>query len=286
MGKTIISWATYTVNLVSGCSKPIETDSLTNKRFISPECVRCYAESMSLRRGWSTKPWTEANAAENVRLRPERLRDIRRIVVRPPVLPPSLRERIFICSMGDIFHDQVPDSFLREMWDVLIATPHIYQLVTKRPERAAKWPGPWPDHIWLGATCGTPKTAHRVDALRDSGAKVRFVSGEPLLEDMRRPNMAGIHQWIVGGESGSGFRPMNMQWARDLRDQCKDEGVAYFFKQDAAYVTETRPWLVERDGTANYWRQFPGELAPPVPVELTPKQRAHAAAAAQLSILE
>lgn len=265
MGKTIISWATQTINVVSGCSKPIEIDPDTGKRMVSPECVHCYAESLSLWRGWTDKPWTEANAKQNIRLRPERFREIARLPVKRAKLP-SQRERIFICSMGDIFHKSVPDSFLRELWKYLVEYPHVFQLLTKRGDRAANWPGPWPEHIWLGVTCGTPKTRWRVDALRDSGAKVRFVSGEPLLESMGRPNMRGIHQWIVGGESGRGYRPMDMQWARDVRDQCKAEGVAFFYKQKAAYVTEREPWLVEKDGSRWYWRQFPGELCPPVPV--------------------
>ena len=168
MNRTIISWATYTLNIIHSCSKPIETDTTTGIRFISPECLHCYAETLSLRRGWTKKPWTEPNAESNIILRPERIRELRKLKVAPVDLPPSERERIFICSMGDIFHRLVPDIFLHELFSTMVEVPHIYQLLTKRPERAAEWPGPWPDHIWLGTTCGDPRTKFRIDHLRRS----------------------------------------------------------------------------------------------------------------------
>lgn len=272
MGETIISWATRTCNVVSGCSKPIETDADTGRRFISPECLHCYAETLSLKRGWSLKPWTDQNIKENLKLRPERIRETARVAVQPTWLPPSERERFFICSMGDIFHASVPDSFLEQIWPYLVNYPHIYQLLTKRPERAAEWPGPWPDHIWLGTTCGTPKTAHRIDYLRGARARVKFVSAEPLLASMKEVDFAGIDQVIVGGESGSSYRPMKMQWAREVRDLCMRDGIAFFYKQDAAYMTETRPYLEEEDGTCWQWRQFPGELSAPVEVRCGPRR--------------
>lgn len=268
MTKTIISWATYTNNVVHGCSKPIETDQETGRRFVSPECVRCYAENLSLRRGWTYKPWTEPNAIHNVKLHPDRIPHFRRVPVKSTHLPPSQRERFFVCSMGDIFHRLVPDSFLRKLFAEMAATPHIYQLVTKRPERAAEWEGPWPDHIWLGTTCGTLQTLHRVDHLRRSKAKVRFISAEPLLDDLASGlNLEGIDQVIVGGESGADHRGMDMQWARNLRDLCRDHKKAYFHKQDAAYRTEQRCYLVEEDGSCWQYQQFPGELTDPKQVE-------------------
>ena len=266
MTKTIISWATYTHNVVSGCSKPIVTDS-EGKRHISPECERCYAEALSLKRGWSQKPWTGPNAAENVHLKPHKIAELKKIPMKPVTNPPSERQRVFICSMGDIFHDLVPDSFLHQLFDTMAAVPHIYQILTKRIERAAKWPGPWPDHVWLGTTCGHPMTKYRIDHLRNSNAKVRFISIEPLLSSLRPINLAGIHQVLIGGESGSGYRKMDMEWARELRDQCVAEGVAYLHKQDSAFRTETRCYIVEKDGSCWVWRQFPGELSPPVRVE-------------------
>lgn len=234
----------------------------------SPECIRCYAETLSLKRGWSPKPWDEEFEDQNVRLRPERFREIRKIPVnmmdgvRLAGDKPSNRTRIFMASMGDLFHRNVPDSFLHEMWETMMVAPHIYMLLTKRPERAMNWPGPWPDNIWLGTTCGHPMTKWRIECLRRSKATVRFISMEPLLDCMLPLDLTGIDQVIVGGESGNGFRPMKQEWARQVRDVCGE--TAFFYKQDAAYQTERRPWLVEADGRKLEYHQFPGELSVPI----------------------
>src|SRR5208283_3021162 len=106
------------------------------------------------------------------------------------------------CSMGDIFHRLVPDDFLHAMFAEAVKHQHIYQLLTKRIERASRWVGPWPDHVWLGTTCGHPDTKFRIDYLRRSKAQVRFVSMEPLLGSMLPLDLRGIDQVIVGGESG------------------------------------------------------------------------------------
>jgi protein gp37 len=295
MNKTKISWATHSNNVVHGCHKPAAVPLEVMDRYVdyevhqkwhkpgsSPECVFCYADensnkkaASSLKRyghtkGWTTEPWTLANAAENVTLHPERIRAFGSSTLEKPDprLPPSQRERIFVCSMGDIFHELVPDSFLRQMWPWLLKFPHIYMLLTKRPERAAEWKGPWPENIWLGATCGHSISRWRLNALRASKAKVRFVSAEPLLEDIAPViDLTGIHQVIVGGESGDNFRPMEMRWARKLRNLCKRLGVAYYFKQDCSIRPEQRPWLVEKDGRRMRYHQYPGELTPPVLVD-------------------
>jgi protein gp37 len=266
MNDTIIGWATRTLNPVHGCSKPVETDPLTGDRFLSPECEHCYAERLSNKFGFTPRKWTIPNEAVNVQLHPERLREIPKLPVKPTHLPPSQRERIFICSMGDTFHRLIPDSFLDELFDVMNEYPHIYQILTKRPERAAEWPGPWPDHIWLGTTCGDARTKFRIDHLRRSGAKVRFVSAEPLLSSLLPLDLSGIDQVIVGGESGKDRREMDMRWAREVRDECARQNVAFFFKQDSAFRTESRCYLVEEDGRCMQYRQFPGELTPSVEV--------------------
>src|SRR6266567_6471692 len=108
-------------------------------------------------------PWDEQYENENVQLHPERFREIAKLPVKPVSLPPSERERIFICSMGDLFHKNVPDSLLHELFRNMAATPHIYQLLTKRPDRAAEWSGPWSDNIWLGTTCGHEVTRWRIE---------------------------------------------------------------------------------------------------------------------------
>jgi protein gp37 len=275
---TLISWATKTLNVVHGCSKPAaiprdglpyvdyDFDQRWTRSGSSPECVRCYAEELSNKRGWTPKPWQEQHEQDNVQLHPERFREIPRLKVKNPRLAPSERERIFICSMGDWAHRLVPDSFLDRLW-LTAEHQHIYMLLTKRAARAATWKGPWPDHIWLGATCGHPMTKWRINALRASKAKVRFISAEPLLASLLPLDLTGIHMVIVGGESGGGYRPMQMQWARELRDECQRQGVAFFMKQDAAYMTERRCYLVEQDGRCRQYRQFPGELTPPIEVQ-------------------
>jgi protein gp37 len=296
MTRTVIPWSTWTANPVFGCSKPAAVpihvlgryvdypvDKKWHKPGSSPECVRCYAEKLSIRRGldserrlghhkgWTVKEWNERNAVENVQLRQREFKEIARLPVKDVYLLPSQRERIFMCSMGDIFHELVPDSFLRETWEAMMKYPHLYLLLTKRPERAATWPGPWPENIWLGTTCGHSITRWRLNALRASGARVRFVSAEPLVEDIASVlDLSGIHWVICGGESNRDqivngrpqrmYRPMDMEWARNLRDLCVRSGVAFFFKQDAGKTEGQRQYLVERDGRCFRWHQYPGEL--------------------------
>lgn len=258
---TLISWTNETWNPVTGCSR------------VSDGCRYCYAESLSLRFGWSKKPWTANNAAENVTCHPERLGKPR------TWKKPS---RVFVNSMSDLFHEQVPDTFIADVFAVMCTTPqHTYQILTKRPERAASWAGPWPANIWMGTSVEDARVAHRIDTLRDCGAQTRFLSCEPLIGPLGFQYLGGIDWVIVGGESGihlgaaerartAGIDPtsvnprwMRQEWARDLRDLCVAQNVAYFYKQDSGVRTELRPYLVEADGTDWEWHQFPGELTPP-----------------------
>jgi protein gp37 len=277
MNRTIIAWTDYTLNVVSGCSKPpaVPASALplaggVDERWLkdgsSPECAKCYAETLSLKRGWSKQPWKTEHAAANIRLRPERFREIRRLPLQPITLPPSERTKCFIASMGDWAHELIPDSFIAEMWTWLLQYPNIYQMLTKRIERASRLPGPWPEHIWLGATCGHPATKWRIEVLRRSNAKVRFLSMEPLLGSMLPLDLTGIDWVIVGGESGANFRPMKMEWVREIRDECARQGVAFFMKQSASFFTERGCYLVEQDGRCMAYKQFPGELSAPIQV--------------------
>lgn len=181
MGKTKIEWATDTWNPVTGCSK------------VSPGCAHCYAETLSLRFGRSAGPWTPANAERNVVLHPERLEQPLRW--RRPRM-------VFVNSMSDLFHEQVPDQFIAEVFAVMArAGRHTFQVLTKRPERAKKLLGgawiqnevdelcewapfgrPWPlSNVWLGVSIENRRFLHRADVLRDTPAAVRFISAEPLL---------------------------------------------------------------------------------------------------------
>lgn len=299
--ETNIAWANYTTNIVTGCHKPAALPE-AGQRILrvlspevmrpnmakwtlpgtSPECIRCYAESLSRRRGWTKQPWQEAHAEENVVLHPERMREWDKLSRTTGVgadRPPSERLKFFVCSMGDIFHERVPDEFLvRTFAEFRRYQNQIFMLLTKRIDRAANWDAPWfqdggwPPHVWLGTTVGHPVTKWRLEYLRSSPAPIRFVSFEPLVESLTDEaadqycgplTFRGIDQVIVGGESGTGYRPIVMQWARELRDRAAAAGAAFFFKQDAGQRAGARPYLVEADGTRMEYNQFPGELTPP-----------------------
>jgi protein gp37 len=237
---TKIRWTNETWNPTTGCSR------------VSAGCARCYAEQLSLRFGWSEKPWTARNAAANVVLHPERLRK-----------PYSWREprRVFVNSMSDLFHPLIPDQYIERVFTVMCDLPkHTFQILTKRPDRAAEWDGPWPEHIWMGTSVENAREKHRIDALRQCGAAVRFLSAEPLLGPLGELDLTGIDWVIVGGESGPRYRPMRHEWARAIRDACQAAHVAFFFKQDSGPRTEMRPWL---DGMI--WEQYPGNLIEPWP---------------------
>ena len=247
MNVTLISWATNSWNPSHGCSK------------VSTGCDRCYAERISLQHGLTKKAWTGENASENVQLKPHKLRE-----------PYKLKEpsRIFVNSMSDLWHPEIPDTFISEVFKVMNDLPqHIFQILTKRPRRAARYPGPWTENIWQGVSIETPKYLYRIDQLRECPASIRFLSLEPLLEPLGELNLENIHWVIVGGESGTPehspvFRGMDHAWAREIRDQCVDANVPFFFKQSAALKNETGTELVEADGTRSTWHQFPNTPTP------------------------
>ena len=252
MNQTKISWANVTWNPVHGCSK------------VSAGCDNCYAETLSLRKGFTKLPWTGDNVTENVLLKPHKLRD-----------PYKIKEasRVFVNSMSDLFHPQIPDDYIAKVFDVMCDLPqHVFQVLTKRPRRAARWSGEWNPNIWQGTSVENKKTLFRIDQLRECQAKTLFLSLEPLLEPLGELNLENIHWVIVGGESGKGYRPMDHAWARDIRDQCVDKGVAFFFKQSAAYRTEMGTELIEADGSKTTWQQYPDTLIPEAPEPEQPGQ--------------
>ena len=121
--------------------------------------------------------------------------------------------------MSDLFHPQVPDAFIADVFQVMNDLPqHIFQILTKRPRRAAKWQGDWTENIWHGTSVENRKSLYRIDPLRECSAKVKFLSLEPLLEPLGELDLDGIHWVIVGGESGKGYREMNHAWEREIRD--------------------------------------------------------------------
>jgi len=219
--KSAIEWTDATWNPVTGCSK------------VSPGCANCYAETLSLRFGHSKKPWTPANAAENVVLHPERLR-----------LPLTWRQprMVFVNSMSDLFHELVPDEYIGRVFEVMAHAPqHTFQVLTKRPDRMRQWTrgypvwgiwNEWPlPNVWLGTSIENDRWVSRADDVRSAAADTRFLSLEPLLGPLPSLDLTGIDWVIVGGESGVGHRPIDPDWVRDLRDRCVEAGVTFFFKQ-------------------------------------------------------
>jgi protein gp37 len=239
-GVTAIEWTDATWKPVTGCSK------------VSAGCDNCYAETLSLRFGWSKKPWSTENAAENVVLHPERLSK-----------PLSWRKpsMVFVNSMSDLFHERVPDDYIRRVFDVMAeAERHTFQVLTKRPDRMAEWtqtfqPEPLPN-VWLGTSIESWRFSHRADQLRRAPAAVRFISAEPLLDTLygARPlRLDGIHWVIAGGESGLGYRPMFADWVRQIRDACQELDVAFFFKQWGGRT----PKSGGRDLDGREWSEYP-----------------------------
>ena len=241
---TAIEWTDETWNPVTGCVK------------VSPGCKHCYAETFAERFRGTVMP----NGREHPffdgfdpRLRPNRLDQ-----------PFSWRtpRRVFVNSMSDLFGDFVPDAFLNRVFDVMRRTPdHTYQILTKRSGRLRDWTNhnPWlvaADHIWLGVSVEDRKYGvPRIDDLRQATAAVRFLSVEPLLEDVGGIDLSDIDWVIVGGESGHHARSMEGEWVRSLRDQCQRQRVAFFFKQWGG----KRKHLTGRELDGRTWDEFPDQ---------------------------
>lgn len=275
--RSTIEWTDATWNPVTGCSK------------VSPGCAHCYAEAVSHRFatawGSSPLPWTPANAADVVRLHPERLDQPFRW--RRPRM-------VFVNSMSDLFHDQVPFEYVDRVFAVIEECPrHVFQVLTKRPERmrdyfmsrtkhpldnsALKAADPilYQDvpQLWLGVSIENAHHTYRADILRDIPAAVRFISAEPLLgslmvdrhagrpdgdcsEQCHHPlNLAGIDWLIAGGESGPHARPMRLEWARELRDACQNARVAFFLKQLGGHPDKRGSANAVLDGRT--WTEMP-----------------------------
>jgi protein gp37 len=212
---TEIEWTDATWNPTSGCTK------------ISKGCDNCYAERFSERfRGVRGHAYEQGF---DLKLWPERL-----------LLPLSWKRsrRIFVNSMSDLFHKDIPKDFINAVFDTMErASWHTYQVLTKRSSLLRTFVNdkyrhaPSPSHIWLGVSVEDKSTLGRIENLQKTNASIRFLSIEPLLEPLGRLNLEGIDWVIVGGESGPGFRPIDIDWVREVRDQCVDAGIAFFFKQ-------------------------------------------------------
>ncbi len=206
-----IEWTDATWNPVTGCTK------------ISQGCKHCYAERLSHR----LQLMGQANYRNGFEL-----------TLQPQMLDLPLRwktpKRIFVNSMSDLFHKDVPTDYIKRVFDAMKrAHWHQYQVLTKRSERVLELSNEleWSPQIWMGVSIENDKYKHRIDDLRQTSAHVKFLSLEPLLGSLGKLNLRGIDWAIVGGESGPGARPLNAEWVTEIRDQCLRSGVAFFFKQ-------------------------------------------------------
>lgn len=201
-----IEWTEFTWNPVTGCSK------------ISQGCKHCYAERLS-QRFWGERPFTDVRVHENRIDQPRRWKRAR---------------TIFVNSMSDLFHEDVPTEFIARVFGVMEECPqHTFQVLTKRAERLAQLAHglPWPSNVWIGVSVEDSRVVNRIDLLRNVPATVRFLSLEPLIGPLERLRLGGIDWAIVGGESGPGARPMQQAWVESIYRQCRSANVAFFFKQ-------------------------------------------------------
>lgn len=176
-------------------------------------------------------------------------------------IPASWRKprRVFVNSMSDLFHDAVPDAFIRSVFEVMAETPrHTFQVLTKRAERLSELAPSliWPLNVWMGVSVESEDFLSRIDHLRTTQAAVRFLSLEPLIGPLPELNLSGIHWVIAGGESGPGARPMNPAWVRSIRDSCLKERVPFHFKQWGGAVKSRTGRLL--DGRT--WDDLPPQM--------------------------
>jgi len=206
-----IEWTECTWNPVTGCTK------------ISEGCLNCYAERMARR--------LQAMGQPNYR-------NGFRVTLHPHMLELPLRWKqprtIFVNSMSDLFHKDVPFDFIQQVFDVMRRAPqHRFQVLTKRSKRleTLSLRLPWPDNVWMGVTVENEECAFRIEHLKRTGATIKFISFEPLLGPIADISFEGIDWAIVGGESGPGARPMPHEWVTDIRDRCLAARIPFFFKQ-------------------------------------------------------
>jgi protein gp37 len=248
--KSAIEWTDATWNPVRGCTK------------ISPGCKYCYASTFAERfRGVEGHPYEQGFS---LRLVPDKLLEPLRW---------SKAKMVFVNSMSDLFHPSIPDSYIELVARVMEETPwHTFQVLTKRADRLKTLlngklsSAAGQSHIWWGVSVedkkyGVPRIKH----LQAAKAKVRFLSVEPLLEDVGTIDLTGIHWMIVGGESGFGARPMKPEWVISLKKQCERKRIPFFFKQWGG----SRKWEAGRELNGKTYDEFPMRMTCNVPNSLT-----------------
>lgn len=238
-GNSSISWTDRSWNPCTGCTR------------VTAGCANCYAFALHDMRYEAYQngkqiPTQYQKPFSEIQLLPQRLDDP--LHIKKP-------HKFFVNSMSDLFHSQVPDDYIMQVFETMRrAHWHTFQILTKRPGRLRRLGQriDWPSNVWIGVSIENDSLVARADALREVPAAVRFLSCEPLLGPLPSLNLDGIGWCIVGGESGKGFRTMEPDWARDLRDRCQAAGVAFWYKQGSGL----RPGKDEvLDGQK--WQEFP-----------------------------
>jgi protein gp37 len=231
-----IEWTESTWNPLTGCTK------------ISPGCKHCYAERMAKRLQAMGQPnyrsGFKLTLHENALEKPLEWK-------KPQV--------IFVNSMSDLFHKDVPVEFILEVFDVMRRTHwHTFQMLTKRADRLEELSPriEWPENVWMGVSVENQDYTFRIDYLRKTGAKVKFLSLEPLIGPLHNLNLKGIDWAIVGGESGPGARPLDPVWVTDIRDQCLKARVPFFFKQWGGTNKKKAGRMLE----GRTWNEMPGAI--------------------------
>jgi protein gp37 len=244
--RSAIEWTEATWNPTTGCDR------------ISPGCHNCYA--LTLARRLKAMGADKYQNDGNDRTSGPGFK----LTIHDDVLQTPLRWRqprlVFVNSMSDLFHEDVPTGFIQSVFGVMHETPHhTYQVLTKRSRRMLQLAPEldWPSNVWMGVSVESARYRFRVDHLRHVPAAVRFISAEPLLGPLGAVDLTGIDWVIVGGESGPAARSMDIAWGRELRDQCVDSGVKFFFKQWGGRTPKAGGRLL--DGRT--WDDLPARLA-------------------------
>jgi protein gp37 len=233
-----IEWTEATWNPVTGCSE------------VSPGCAHCYARTFAER--WRGIPGHPYEQGFDLRLWPGRL-DVPLHWRKP--------KTIFVNSMSDLFHEDVPLWFVERVFETMRAAHwHTFQVLTKRPERLVDIAAQldWAPNVWMGVTIENRRFVRRADILREVPATVRFISAEPLLGPLDGLDLSGINWLIAGGESGPKHRRVDGEWLRELRDQCERAGVAFFFKQWGGARPKSRGRVLD----GREWDEMPRRTVP------------------------
>ncbi|WBL25098.1 DUF5131 family protein [Zunongwangia sp. HGR-M22] len=238
-----IEWTEATWNPMTGCNK------------VTAGCKNCYAETMAKRLKAMGTPGYENGFQFSIM--PSRLN-----------LPLNVKKptRFFVNSMSDLFHEKAPFEYIDKIFEIMKNTPrHQYQILTKREDRMYEYfqTRTASENVWLGVTVENKKTKHRIDKLRNIDVGIRFLSLEPLLEDLGTLDLSNIHWAIVGGESGPKARPMDPEWAINIQEQCDEQNVAFFFKQWGTWGADGKKRSKKSNGRilrGKEWNEYPANL--------------------------